>query len=568
MLHPTLAARNMEDSMARSWTPLLLLLIPFAALADEARFPAHAIRPSQAPPWQTALRNGDAAQVTREVLRLALNRDARLMPSPEDPKWFIPELKIALRTVKQAPQDIQSQVLGRFDLLARTAWEAMENHDDSKQLERFIQRYGMTTVGPDAYERLGAALQQQGRRWEAVMAWREAARHATESEQRIRLRQKLSSINEQLRQLGLASSQAAPNQALFEDPLRQLMAREEYELPAGTKNAFVLPNWIISFDGLKLYAKSRLDGKVETWQDSSIKVQLFEVGQRLFGMGRDRLVCFAHESPWRPEWQLEASRGDLWQRLVVAQPVVSDDRCYVAFRRVRDANGLLGVACLDLNSGKVLWHEKVCEMGDERSAESVQLVSSAHAILVIAPGIMMAFDGMRGQPLWGRTWKPDDTNTPPLAGTSRGTLALCHSRTGRVDVFQGLTGEHRFTRYLAAGARLVAVTPERLILANESGLMAWGVEDGTLQWAAPGRSHDVQGPSAIVVDDTLWWSTADGMVAIDVATGRARVEPAWLRHVTDGAISWRDGMLWVRTGAKLHGFGPPRQERGARLGRR
>lgn len=284
-------------------------------------------------------------------------------------------------------------------------------------------------------------------------------------------------------------------------------------------------------------------------------------GKLLWHISAER-IAVEDEQQSGPQWTFEGS------------PVVQDGRAYVVLRRTRP-NTQLNVACLETETGKILWNRKVvstvANVDEAYNFASHHLLTLAQNRVFYATdtGAVAALDAADGTLRWVVTYESQSRGDHAALSDHmkqgllpclfhQGTLFVAPNDSKHIMALAAETGRIKWRRELPDRIRhLLGVGAGKLILSGNS---LWGldVQTGAVQWRQGFNDPDGYGYGrGLLVDQLVYWPTREEIFIVDQQTGtlRRRVALRALHREYGGNLTIADGMLLIAQPERLVAFG-------------
>ena len=202
------------------------------------------------------------------------------------------------------------------------------------------------------------------------------------------------------------------------------------------------------------------------------------------------------------QWSVDLGDG-------YSSPVVADGRVYQLSRQGDEEH----VQCLELDSGKTVWHGGYPAAGAVHSAaashgigpKSTPVVAREKLYTLGIGNILSCFEAQTGKLLWRKAFEGRFSKPAPSCGTSMSPLVdgeLCivhvgHDRDGAMYALDADTGEQRW-EYDGDGPGygspiIVSLAGTRQIVAPVSRfVVGLGIDSGKVLWREPFPTHSTQ----------------------------------------------------------------------------
>lgn len=317
-----------------------------------------------------------------------------------------------------------------------------------------------------------------------------------------------------------ASPEADPTEAVIYPPV------PDHRDPPPSRTGVGVPHYTLTLHEGRLYARmgppvtGRSQGELRNFTSDLVCLDV--------AGGQGKLL-------WTVSTEALALDGQGWA--FEGSPVVEAGRVYVPVRRIHPQTQLQ-VACLDAETGRLVWSQEVCT-AVPRIPEEYHLVG--HHMLTLADGTLFystdigaiaALEAETGLLRWVVTYEsrvPDDPEVmsdpaerglkPPVY--HRGTVFASPNDTDAVLAIDAETGLLKWRRELPDRIRhILGVGAGRLIVSGDS---LWGLEVGTGRpvWGAPVHDPEFFGYGrGVLVGQTVWWPTRERIEIRSQRTGR------------------------------------------------
>lgn len=316
------------------------------------------------------------------------------------------------------------------------------------------------------------------------------------------------------------SSGADPTEAVIYPPV------PDHRDPPPSRTGIGVPHYTLTLHGGRLYARmgppvtGRSEGERRHLTSDLVCLDVAGgQGKLLWTVSADALALDGRG------WAFDGS------------PVVDSGRVYVPVRRIHPQTQLQ-VACLDAETGRLVWSQEVCT-AVTRIPEKYNLVG--HHVLTLADGTLFystdtgaiaALDAETGLLRWVVTYESRVPEDPEVMGDPaerglkppvyhRGTVFASPNDTDAVMAIDAGTGLLKWQRELPDRIRhILGVGAGRLIVSGDS---LWGleVETGRRVWGAPVHDPEFFGHGrGVLVGETVWWPTRETIEIRSQRTGQ------------------------------------------------
>lgn len=248
------------------------------------------------------------------------------------------------------------------------------------------------------------------------------------------------------------------------------------------------------------------------------------------------LVCFDPIlGEGRLLWRVPASElGEGW--MFEGSPVVAEGRVYVAIRR-RQPQTQINLACLDADSGGLLWNRDVCAaVGDIDEGQNLItqiLLTLAEDSLFISTnvGAVAALDTRDGRLRWIATYESrafeDDRDSARQGLTPclyyRGKIIAAPNDSHLVMAFDAHDGQFLWRTALPDGIRhILGAAGDRVVLSGRR-LWALHADRGEILWGSADHGGDPEAGGygrGLLVEDRVYWPKRGSIEIRDQRTGR------------------------------------------------
>jgi outer membrane protein assembly factor BamB len=280
------------------------------------------------------------------------------------------------------------------------------------------------------------------------------------------------------------------------------------------------------------------------------------------------LICLDLQAQGRVEWKA-LPEDEKWA--FEGSPVVDGDHVYVGMRR-SDVRPQSHVACLDAQTGEMLWRSFVCAA--ETPAHG-QIDECTHNLLTLHRGTLFyntnlggiaALDARRGTVKWLSLYQRaegGDLNRPAAhlyrdltpCVYDRGRVFAAPSDTESVLALDADSGQLLWSSpHPDDAVHILGVAADRLVLAGDR-LWLFDVDTGKALLKFPEKS--LQGPPGhgrgMLLGDYVYWPTRQQIFVVRAATGEMVQQPIDLvqRGATGGNLLVTDGCLLLVGAADL-----------------
>ena len=297
----------------------------------------------------------------------------------------------------------------------------------------------------------------------------------------------------------------------------------------GVRQRAGLPRYTVSIDRGRLYARLGNSGT--------------RAAQPALRGPENVLVCLDLEREGDLAWLLRPDRIEpgATDWAFDGPPLAAGGRVYVALRR-SEPQLQLNVACLDAESGDILWNRRVCLGLDALGPEVEEL---RHQLLTLADerlfyntnlGAVAALDARDGALQWVASYPRVEIDSraaftrrqmhgPNPCAYHDGHVYVAPWDSDSVFSFDAESGVQEWVRELKGNVhQIVGVDAGRLIVAGE---MLWGLdpETGRVGWFVGQATPDgITHGRAALAGGLVYWPRREEIQLVDTVTGRIRRE--------------------------------------------
>lgn len=292
------------------------------------------------------------------------------------------------------------------------------------------------------------------------------------------------------------------------------------------------------------------------------------------------LVCLdVEQGEGKLVWMVEGDKlhqgGESWT--FEGSPLAADGYVYVALRRNKP-RPQANVACLDAETGRLIWNRKVCiglDLWGHVQEISQQLLTLAEDRLYYCTnmGAVAALDARDGVLRWVQTYRhlDADQNGAALNRSQKygpnpclfhdGSIYVAPTDFDHILAFDAETGVQKWTAANRGEVpALLGANRGKLIVAGDD-LRALDLETGEQAWPAKGgmRQSDPEGRSygrGLLAEGLIYWPTREELLIVDQETGalKRRLSLTVPHRQGGGNLAIAHGFLLVAQHDRLTAF--------------
>uniref|UniRef100_A0A7C4QSG0 Pyrrolo-quinoline quinone repeat domain-containing protein n=1 Tax=Schlesneria paludicola TaxID=360056 RepID=A0A7C4QSG0_9PLAN len=336
-----------------------------------------------------------------------------------------------------------------------------------------------------------------------------------------------------------------------------------------TRSVFGSPCWTVTVESGRLYA--RMGSAVTNPSSKEFRDLPNELVCLDVGAGQGRLLWKLSGEEFTQLLQ-ESAEAAMW--CWEGAPLASDGRIYAALSRRRQQLEW-SVACLDGETGTLLWHRPVGVTrttppeNENRASQLLLTLGDGRLYLSTDWGAIVALDAAEGQWEWAVTYESLPLSWPPAVAAPRIAPAPCIYADGRlyaapldaqrVFCFDASSGELRWQRAVFEPlTHLLGVARGRLIASGNS-LWAFHAQTGQIDWSVRQvEPEDFGHGRGWLAGECIYWPTRRALLVVAQQSGHVlREHPLALPHRprTGGNVVISQNALVIASGDRLSVYG-------------
>lgn len=336
-----------------------------------------------------------------------------------------------------------------------------------------------------------------------------------------------------------------------------------------SRSAFGGPCWTVTVDEGRLYARMGsvvTNPSVKEFRDLPNEIVCLDVGA---GEGRLLWKLTGEEFSQRVQEPAESASWS-WE----GAPLVAGGRLYAALSRRRQQLEW-SLACLDAETGTLLWHRPVGvsrttpNENENRVSQLLLTLGDGRLYLSTDWGAVVAVEATDGRWSWAVTYESLGVSWPAAVPVSRIAPAPCVYAEGQVFVapsdaqrvfcLDAATGTLRWQRRVMEPlSHLVGVAHGRLIASGNS-LWAFHTDTGQLDWSVRQVEPEDYGYGrGWLAGEAVFWPTRRALLVISQRTGQVlREHPLTFphHHRTGGNVVIAQDRLLIASADRLTVYG-------------